>query len=148
MPQCRCWPCRCWPVRQVRRSTLAPPLPPRAVACREEGEGGGAEEGGGGGVAPGVLGARSGAPRFQEEEKEEEEEVDASDLLSLSSWPRSSKTAAVACVQSGFPGHVPLLAVFPLVVDRPEMLGIMAGLVQKDSYAPLWQWHVQGWFCW
>ena len=41
------------------------------------------------------------------------------------------------------------LAVFPLVVVRPEMLGILAGLVQKDSYAFFsWQRPVHGWFCW
>ena len=34
---------------------------------------------------------------------------------------------------AGFPGDVPLRAVFPSVVVRPEMLGIMAVLDQKDS---------------
>ena len=34
--------------------------------------------------------------RAEEEEEEEEEEVDASDLLPLLLWPRSSSTAAVA----------------------------------------------------
>ena len=33
----------------------------------------------------------------------------------------------------GFPGYVPLRAVFPSVVDRPEMLCIMAGMYQKES---------------
>ena len=35
----------------------------------------------------------------------------------------------------GFPGDVPLRAVFPSVVVRPKMLGIMAGMDQKDSGA-------------
>ena len=34
-----------------------------------------------------------------------------------------------------FPGDVPLRAVFPLVILRPEMLGIMAGMDLKDSGA-------------
>ena len=38
-------------------------------------------------------------------------------------------------------------AVFSLV-GRPMMLGIMAGMVQIDRYALLWQWHEQGWYCW
>ena len=38
---------------------------------------------------------------------------------------------------AGFPGFIPLRAVFPSVVVRPAMLGITAV-----------QWHVQGWFCW
>ena len=34
---------------------------------------------------------------------------------------------------AGFPGHVPVRAVFPAVVVRPAMLGIMAVMNQKDS---------------
>ena len=53
-----------------------------------------------------------------------------------------------AC-NAGFPGDVPLLAVFLPVVHRLVMLGITAVLGQKDSYAvTLLQWHVQGPFCW
>ena len=71
----------------------------RSLAEKEEEKGAGeGEEGGvcpaGGGVAPGVLGARSGAPWVEEEE--EEEEADASDLLLPLSLPRSSSTTAVA----------------------------------------------------
>ena len=43
--------------------------------------------------------------------------------------------------------------VFPLVVARPEMLCIMAGLDQNDRYAArclahrrFLQWHVQDWY--
>ena len=74
-----------------------------------------------GGVAPGILGARSGAPRVQEEEEEEEE-------ASSSSW----------CPVTTLSARVPLslfvlcCVVFPSSVDRPEMLGIMAGMYQKD----------------
>ena len=37
----------------------------------------------------------------------------------------------------GWAGHagIPPRAVFPVVVDRPAMLGIMAGMHQKDRYA-------------
>ena len=50
---------------------------------------------------------RSASPRLlfivlsceEEEEEEEEEAASSSDFLSLSSWPRSSSTAAVACLQ-------------------------------------------------
>ena len=38
---------------------------------------------------------------------------------------------------AGFPGGVPLRAVFPSVVVRPDMLGIMAVLDQKDIVALL-----------
>ena len=44
-------------------------------------------------------------------------------------------------------------SVFPSVDDWPQMLGIKAGMDQKDSipkiwypHRRLWQWHVQGWF--
>ena len=36
---------------------------------------------------------------------------------------------------AGFVGDDTFCAVFPSVVDRPRMLGIMAGMAQKDSYA-------------
>ena len=36
---------------------------------------------------------------------------------------------------AGFPGDVPLRAMLPSVVVRPEMLGIMAGMDQKDNGA-------------
>ena len=55
---------------------------------------------------------------------------------------------------AGFLGGVTLRAVFPSVVDRPEMLGIMAGVDQKYfprvwcAHRRLWQWHVQGWSFW
>ena len=55
---------------------------------------------------------------------------------------------------AGFPGDVTPRAVFPSVVVRPEMLGIMAAMDQKYfprvwcAHRRLWQWHVQGWFCW
>ena len=39
-----------------------------------------------------------------------------------------------AC-NAGFPGDVSLRAVFPSVVVRPEMLGILAGMYQTDSGA-------------
>ena len=47
-------------------------------------------------------------------------------------------------------------SVFPSVDDWPQMLGIMAGLDQKDSLprgrccacCRHWQWHVRGWFSW
>ena len=48
-------------------------------------------------------------------------------------WPRPSSSAAVA-----YAGLVLLVAprpVFPVVVDRPEMLGIMAVMDQKDCIA-------------
>ena len=49
---------------------------------------------------------------------------------------------------AGFAGFAPR-AVFLPVVYRPTMLGIMAVLDQMDSNAAtLWQWHVQGSFCW
>ena len=51
-----------------------------------------------------------------------------------------------AC-NAGFPGDVPLLAVFLPVVYRPVMLGIMAVLGQKDSYAAT-LFFVQGWSFW
>ena len=42
---------------------------------------------------------------------------------------------------AGFPCDVTPCAVFPSVVDRPEMLGVMAGMDQKHINAV-------GWFCW
>ena len=36
---------------------------------------------------------------------------------------------------AGFAGGYAIRAVFPLVVARPVMLGILVGMVQKDSYA-------------
>ena len=42
---------------------------------------------------------------------------------------------------AGFTGDGTSCAVFLSVFCRPEMLGIMAGLDQKDSY-------VLGWFYW
>ena len=60
-----------------------------------------------------------------EEEEEEEEEEEAS----TSSW----------CADTTLWARVPLslfvgwCAVFPSFVDRPEMLGIMAGMYQKDN---------------
>ena len=38
-------------------------------------------------------------------------------------------------LNAGFPGDVPLRAVFPSVVARPEMSGITAGMDQKDNVA-------------
>ena len=51
---------------------------------------------------------------------------------------------------AGFLGDVSPRAVFPSVVVRPAMLGIMAFVNQKDSttLCRFWQWHVQGWFYW
>ena len=62
-------------------------------------------------------------------------------------WQRHAHNA-------GVPGDVTTRAVFPSVVVRPEMLGIMACMDQKYiprvwcAHRRLWQWHVQGWFCW
>ena len=62
------------------------------------------------------------------EEEEEEEEEGAS----TSSWGADTFSLFVVwCLYDAF--H----AVFPLVVGRPEMLGIMAGTYQKDSCALL-----------
>ena len=36
---------------------------------------------------------------------------------------------------AGFAGDDIFHAVFPFVVERPRMLGVMAGMAQKDSYA-------------
>ena len=55
-----------------------------------------------------------------------------------------------------FAGEDAIRAVFPLIVDRPRMLGILVGMDQKDSYAArlrsahrrLRHWHGRGWFCW
>ena len=46
--------------------------------------------------------------------------------LSTRSWPRSSPTLSVACAWLGFVGDDSIHAVFPVVVCRPVMLGIMA----------------------
>ena len=55
---------------------------------------------------------------------------------------------------AGFAGCDAPRVVFPLVGDGHPMLGITAGMDQKDSIPRLWcalrrlrQWHVQGWFC-
>ena len=66
-------------------------IPPRCCRLEAE-EGGGEEEGAGEGASAACKGAVD----------EEEEEADASYLLSLSSRPRSSSTAAVACSQCWF----------------------------------------------
>ena len=55
------------------------------------------------------------------------------------SWPVWTRRT-VMCL-AGFTGDGTSCAVFFSVVCRPEMLGIMAGLDQKDSY-------VLGWFYW
>ena len=58
---------------------------------------------------------------------------------------------------AGFVGNVTDRAVFPSVVGRPWMPGIMAGTKQKDSYVVSLRLrsslfpavaHVHGWFCW
>ena len=56
---------------------------------------------------------------------------------------------------SGFTGSDVRRAVFPLVDDWPLMLGIMAGMDQKDIFLRvrltrrrLRQWLVRGWLCW
>ena len=52
-------------------------------------------------------------------------------------------------VQSWYCWFYTPVVFFPLVVDRPEMLGIMASMDQKDSVSSTsWQWRMQGWFCW
>ena len=53
-------------------------------------------------------------------------------------------------VLAGFVGECSIRAVF---LDTPGVLGILVGMVQKDSHAEsLWprlssKWHVHGWFC-
>ena len=56
---------------------------------------------------------------------------------------------------AGFASDFALRAVISSGGVRPEMLGIMARMNQKDRYAArcrahrrLQQWHVQGWSCW
>ena len=50
--------------------------------------------------------------------------------------------------KAGIAGDTAPRAVLSSLVGRPMMLGIMAGMVQKDSYALQWQWHVQVWYFW
>ena len=80
--------------------------PPARVAGAKGG--GGEEEAGGAGGTQLSEGSAAGASHGLSRSRgsltssstggeEEEEEADASDLLSLSSWPRSTSTAAVAC---------------------------------------------------
>ena len=54
-----------------------------------------------------------------------------------------------------YAGYAGYDALFPLVVLRPKMLGIMAGMDQKARCVArssfrrgFRQWHVQGWYCW
>ena len=57
--------------------------------------------------------------------------------LPQSQWPRSSSTTAVHC-QGWFFWFSAVRAVFPLVVARPVMFGIMAGMDPEE--------HVFRWF--
>ena len=91
-----------------------------------------------------ALGSSTG-PRGRER-KRRKRRTSRTSSRSLRGRARRTHRQWHAC-NAGFLGHVPLLAVFPLVVDRLEMLCIMAGMIHIDSYARLWQWHVQGWFC-
>ena len=50
--------------------------------------------------------------------------------------------------EAGFVGDIAPRAVLSSLIGWLMILGIMAGMVQIDSYALLWQWHVQGWYCW
>ena len=49
--------------------------------------------------------------------------------------------------EAGFAGGFAPRAVLSSLIGWLMMLGIMAGMVRMDSYALLWQWHVQGWYC-
>ena len=51
--------------------------------------------------------------------------------------------------KAGIAGYDAPRAVFSSSVGRPRLPGILAGMDQKDSFSLwLWQWHMQGWFCW
>ena len=50
--------------------------------------------------------------------------------------------------QVGIAGDIAPCAVLSSLIGWLMMLGIMGGIVHMDSYAFLWQWHVQGSFCW
>ena len=97
-----------------RRHRRHCPLVPRSQGAGGEGEEAGGREGEGG-AHLGFLGAQ----------EDEEKEVEAS-----TSWWCADTTLWARVPLSPF---VVWCAVFPSFVDRPEMLGIMAGMYKKDS---------------
>ena len=63
------------------------------------------------------------------------------------SWPVWTRRILMEMV--GFAGDSCTSRCISFPVVRPKMVGIMAGMDQRDSYlARVWQWHVQCLFCW
>ena len=103
----------------------------------------------GGGVAPGVLGARSGALRVKEEEEKEEEEEGSQNLFLF--WRRSSSTMSVVCPWAGYADSVLTQCSLRLSAGL-SCQASWTGLDRNDSIhcarRRLRQWRVQGSFCW